>query len=38
MDRSLAEVIKSGLVDARVALAKAHNPDQVRLLSGLRSV
>ena len=36
MDRSLAEVIKSGLVEPRVALAKAHNPDQVRLLSGLR--
>ena len=38
MDRSLAEVIKSGVVDARVALAKAHNADQVRLLSGIRSL
>src|SRR5262249_34850330 len=36
MDRSLAEVMKNGLVDPRVALAKAHNPDQVRALSGLR--
>ena len=36
MDRSLAEVIRTGLVDPRVALAKAHNPDQVRVISGLR--
>ena len=37
MDRSLAEVIKSGLVDVEVALAKAHSPDQVRALAGLRA-
>jgi twitching motility protein PilT len=37
MDRSLAEVIKAGLVDPEVALAKAHSPDQVRALAGLRA-
>jgi twitching motility protein PilT len=37
MDRSLADVIKAGLVDPDVALAKAHNPDQVRALAGLRT-
>jgi twitching motility protein PilT len=37
MDRSLAEVIKSGLVDPEVALSKAHSPDQVRTLAGLRA-
>jgi twitching motility protein PilT len=36
MDRSLADVIKRGLVDTEVALAKANNPDQVRTLAGLR--
>jgi twitching motility protein PilT len=36
MDRSLADVIKRGLVDTDVALAKANNPDQVRILAGLR--
>jgi twitching motility protein PilT len=35
-DRALAEVIKAGLVEAPIALAKAHNPDQVRALAGLR--
>ena len=38
MDRSLADVIKRGLVDTEVALAKANNPDQVRTLAGLRPV
>jgi len=38
MDKSLAEVIKTGLVEPQVALAKAHNPDQVRVLAGLRGV
>jgi twitching motility protein PilT len=37
MDRSLAETIRHGLVDPEVALAKAHSPDQVRSLAGLRS-
>jgi twitching motility protein PilT len=37
MDRSLAEVIKAGLVDPEVALAKAHSPEQVRALAGLRA-
>jgi twitching motility protein PilT len=37
MDRSLAEVIKSGLVEPEVALAKAHNADQVRALAGVRA-
>jgi twitching motility protein PilT len=37
MDRSLAEVIRTGLVEPQVALAKAHNPDQVRVLAGLRA-
>ena len=37
MDRSLAEVIKSGLVDPEVALSKAHSADQVRALAGLRA-
>jgi twitching motility protein PilT len=37
MDRSLAEAIKAGLVASEVALAKAHNPDQVRALAGLRA-
>jgi twitching motility protein PilT len=36
MDRSLAEAIRYGLVDPEVALAKAHNADQVRSLAGLR--
>jgi twitching motility protein PilT len=36
MDRALAEAIKRGLVDPEVALTKAHNPDQVRSLAGLR--
>jgi twitching motility protein PilT len=36
MDRSLADVIKRGLVDTEVALAKASNPDQVRIMAGLR--
>jgi twitching motility protein PilT len=36
MDKSLADAIKRGLVDAEVALTKAHNPDQVRALAGLR--
>jgi twitching motility protein PilT len=35
MDRSLAEAIKRGLVDPHAALAKAHNPDQVRAQAGL---
>ena len=37
MDRSLAEVIRTGLVDPDVALAKAHSPEQVRALAGLRA-
>ncbi len=37
MDKSLAEVIKRGLVDPEIALAKAHNPDEVRTLAGLRA-
>ncbi|HXJ84193.1 MAG TPA: type IV pilus twitching motility protein PilT [Candidatus Methylomirabilis sp.] len=37
MDRSLADLVKGGLVDPDVALAKAHNPDQVRALAGLRA-
>jgi twitching motility protein PilT len=37
MDRSLAEVIRSGLVDPEVALSKAHSADQVRALAGLRA-
>jgi twitching motility protein PilT len=37
MDKSLAEAIKRGLVDTEVALAKAHSPDQVRTLAGLRA-
>jgi twitching motility protein PilT len=36
MDRSLADVIKRGLVETELALSKAHNPDQVRTLAGLR--
>jgi len=36
MDKSLADAIKRGLVDPEVALTKAHNPDQVRMLAGLR--
>ena len=36
MDKSLAEVIKRGLVEPEVALSKAHSPDQVRALAGLR--
>src|SRR6266849_63391 len=37
MDKSLAEAIKRGLVDPEVALAKAHSPDQVRMVAGLRA-
>jgi len=37
MDRSLAEVIRSGLVDPEVALSKAHSVEQVRTLAGLRA-
>src|SRR5262249_20028379 len=37
MDRSLAEVIRQGLVDPEVALSKAHSADQVRALAGLRA-
>jgi twitching motility protein PilT len=36
MDRALADTIKRGLVDPEIALTKAHNPDQVRSLAGLR--
>ncbi len=36
LDRALADAVKRGLVDAEVALAKAHNPDQVRAWAGLR--
>jgi twitching motility protein PilT len=36
MDRSLADAIKAGLVAPEVALAKAHSPDQVSKLAGLR--
>ncbi|PYM62022.1 MAG: twitching motility protein PilT [Candidatus Rokuibacteriota bacterium] len=36
MDKSLADAIKRGLVDPEVALSKAHSPDQVRSLAGLR--
>jgi len=36
MDRSLADVIKRGLVDTDLALSKANNPDQVRILAGLK--
>ena len=35
MDKELAEVIKRGLVDTDLALTKAHNPDQVRMMAGL---
>ncbi len=35
MDRSLAEVIKAGIVEPELALTKAHNPDQVRMFAGL---
>jgi len=37
MDRSLADVIKSGLVNPEIALAKAHSVEQVRALAGLRA-
>jgi twitching motility protein PilT len=37
MDRALAEVIRRGLVDPDLALSKAHSPDQVRQLAGLRA-
>jgi twitching motility protein PilT len=37
MDKALAEVIKRGLVDPEVALSKAHSPDQVRAMAGLRA-
>jgi twitching motility protein PilT len=36
MDKSLADAIKRGIVDPEVALAKAHNPDQVRMWAGVR--
>jgi len=35
MDRSLADVIRRGLVDTEVALSKAHDPTVVRKLAGL---
>jgi twitching motility protein PilT len=35
MDRSLADVIRRGLVDPEVALSKAHDPSVVRQLAGL---
>jgi twitching motility protein PilT len=35
MDKALAEIIKRGLVDTELALTKAHNPDQVRVMAGL---
>jgi twitching motility protein PilT len=35
MDKSLAAAIKTGLVDAGVGLAKAHDPGVVRKLAGL---
>ena len=38
MDKSLADVIKRGLVDAEVALSKAHDPAVVRKLAGLPPV
>jgi twitching motility protein PilT len=37
MDKALAEVIRRGLVDPELALSKAHSPDQVRQLAGLRA-
>jgi twitching motility protein PilT len=37
MDRSLADVIKSGLVHPEIALAKAHSVEHVRALAGLRA-
>jgi twitching motility protein PilT len=37
MDKSLADVIRAGLVDTELALSKAHSPDQVRALAGLRA-
>jgi len=37
MDRSLADVIKSGLVSSEIALAKAHSVEEVRALAGLRA-
>jgi twitching motility protein PilT len=37
MDKALAEAITRGLVDPEVALAKAHNPDQVRTFAGMRA-
>ena len=37
MDRALADAIRQGLVEPEVALAKAHSPDQVRLLAGQRA-
>jgi twitching motility protein PilT len=33
MDKSLAEVIRRGLVDTELALSKAHSPDQVRMMA-----
>ena len=37
MDKALAELVKRGVVEADVALAKAHSPEQVRALAGLRA-
>jgi twitching motility protein PilT len=38
MDYSLAMAIKGGLVEEELALTKAHNVDQVRMLAGMRVV
>jgi twitching motility protein PilT len=35
LDKSLAQALKSGLVDTEVALAKAHDPNQVAIMAGL---
>ena len=38
LDKSLAQALKSGLVDTEVALAKAHDPNQVAIMAGLPGV
>jgi twitching motility protein PilT len=35
LDKSLAQALKSGLVDTEVALSKAHDPNQVAIMAGL---
>jgi len=36
MDMSLAMLVKAGTIDIELALTKAHNPDQVKMLAGLK--